>query len=268
MDGRRRGTTNLAMKLEFSVAFFESFLAFLVSCFSAWFMFARALFSKSLTSLCFLSSLLSATTTCTSTTSVLYSTTTAMSSSAAAPKLTVHEVPCWKDNYAYLLVNEATKDCAAVDPVEADKVKAKADELGLTIRAILTTHHHADHAGGNEDLRRLLQNDQPGLPIYGGDDRILALTNPVGQGDIIHLGRDEQRLDIQVLSTPCHTRGHVLYSAHGAEDSPVLFTGDTLFVAGCGRFFEGDGDQMHNALNKIIAGLPLTTRIFCGHGMF
>lgn len=167
-----------------------------------------------------------------------------MSSSAAAPKLTVHEVPCWKDNYAYLLVNEATKDCAAVDPVEADKVKAKADELGLTIRAILTTHHHADHAGGNEDLRRLLQNDQPGLPIYGGDDRILALTTPVGQGDIIHLGRDEQRLDIQVLSTPCHTRGHVLYYAHGAEDSPVLFTGDTLFVAGCGRFFEGDGDQM------------------------
>ena len=97
------------------------------------------------------------------------------------------------------------------------------------------------------------------VPVYGGDDRIGALTNKVGQGDEIEF----DSLRIKVLFTPCHTTGHVLYYFDDGT-CQYLFSGDTLFIGGCGRFFEGTADQMVDALNQV-AGLPENTKVMCGH---
>ncbi|RLN89542.1 hypothetical protein BBJ28_00018056 [Nothophytophthora sp. Chile5] len=147
---------------------------------------------------------------------------------------------------------------AAVDPVDAEKVYARAQELKVTIELILTTHSHWDHAGGNRELLELIkQRDGREIPVIGGPgDAVEAQTRSVTTGDVVTLGD----LQIEVLFTPCHTRDHVLYHCQDA-----LFTGDTLFVAGCGRFFSGTPAEMHHALNEVVAGLPKPTKIYCGH---
>ncbi|KAA0201074.1 hypothetical protein HAZT_HAZT001037 [Hyalella azteca] len=119
----------------------------------------------------------------------------------------------------------------------------------------VTTHHRWDHAGGNEDLVKQAGLD---LKVYGGDERIGALTEHVKHGDTLSVGR----LHISCLATPCHTRGHICYHVTCPEDgtrTPAVFTGDTLFLGGCGKFFEGDAEQMHTALIKILGD------VFCGH---
>ena len=127
---------------------------------------------------------------------------------------------------------------------------------GLTIKGILTTHHHYDHSQGNADLLDLV-NDQS-LPIYGGDDRIPKLTNHVKHEDVISFGD----LAIKVLFTPCHTTGHVCYYiSDEASGEKAVFTGDTLFLGGCGRFFEGTGEQMEKNLNSTLAALPGTGKV-------
>lgn len=104
----------------------------------------------------------------------------------------------------------------------------------------------------------------PGLVVVGGDDRIQAITKKMSHNDELKVGH----LTIKALFTPCHTSGHVLYyvvdSSH-PNDPASLFTGDTLFVAGCGRFFEGTGEQMDYALNDVITSLPHNTLVYVGH---
>lgn len=101
----------------------------------------------------------------------------------------------------------------------------------------------------------------PNIKIYGGDKRVSSVHNLVTDGDTIEIGS----IKVDVFFTPCHTKGHVLYYAQDKENTPSLFTGDTLFIGGCGRFFEGSADQMHYALNKVIKSLPKETLIYCGH---
>merc|ERR1711991_356839 len=97
---------------------------------------------------------------------------------------------------------------------------------------------------------------------YGGDDRIPCLTHKVAHDDVIDFGP----LKIRVLSTPCHTTGHVCYFVNDEESGErAVFTGDTLFLGGCGRFFEGTADQMEKNLNSTLASLPDATRVYCGH---
>ncbi|GLD95826.1 hypothetical protein PINS_up004504 [Pythium insidiosum] len=169
--------------------------------------------------------------------------------------LQIEVIPVLSDNYAYLLIDDTTRVAAAVDPVDADKVLARAQALGVKITTILTTHSHWDHAGGNEALVERLT--EPSLVVVGGvDDNVPMVTREVTTGDRIAVGT----LEIQVFHTPCHTRGHVLYLCEDA-----LFTGDTLFIAGCGRFFAGSPAEMHHALNGVVASLPDATRVFCGH---
>jgi Zn-dependent hydrolases, including glyoxylases len=91
-----------------------------------------------------------------------------------------------------------------------------------------------------------------GLRVLGGDDRIDALTQKVGHGDELTLGS----LAIKCLFTPCHTTGHICYYVTSGENTPAVFTGDTLFLGGCGRFFEGTADQMHKALVETLGVLP------------
>jgi hydroxyacylglutathione hydrolase len=167
-------------------------------------------------------------------------------------------VPVLSDNYAYLLIDERDKIAAAVDPVEPKKVLEAAEKEGVSIKAIYTTHHHWDHAGGNEELLKSLP---PGTPVYGGDDRIPGLTHKVKDNEELQLGSTE----VEVLFAPCHTAGHVLYLAGNQRAPYALFSGDTLFIAGCGRFFEGTAQQMHRALREVCAQLPNNTKVWCGH---
>ncbi|CAH1645370.1 unnamed protein product [Spodoptera littoralis] len=167
-------------------------------------------------------------------------------------------LPALKDNYMYLLVDKATNEAAVVDPVETKTVLQAVHDHQLKLTTVLTTHHHWDHAGGNEELA----NQVPGIEVYGGDDRIGALTKKVEHNTIFNIGN----LMVQCLFTPCHTMGHICYyvTTPGEGSEGVVFTGDTLFLAGCGRFFEGNAEQMYNAFS-ILGSLPDNTKVYCGH---
>ncbi|CAI9728284.1 hydroxyacylglutathione hydrolase, mitochondrial-like [Octopus vulgaris] len=174
------------------------------------------------------------------------------------PNMKIKLLPALQDNYMYLLIDEATKLCAAVDPVDPKLIMSAVQDEGVSLTTVLTTHHHWDHAGGNEGLVKLA----PGIDVFGGDDRIPALTNHVSHGDELKLGS----LNIKCLHTPCHTTGHICYFVTSNDDhQPAVFTGDTLFIGGCGRFFEGTANQMYDALVNILAALPKNTNVFCGH---
>ncbi|XP_004490514.1 hydroxyacylglutathione hydrolase cytoplasmic [Cicer arietinum] len=172
----------------------------------------------------------------------------------------IYHIPCLEDNYSYLIVNESTKEAAAVDPVEPEKVLEASNSYGLTLKFVLTTHHHWDHAGGNDKIKELV----PGIKVYGGSlDNVKGCTDAVENGDKVHLGAD---ITVLALHTPCHTKGHISYYVTGKEDEdPAVFTGDTLFIAGCGKFFEGTAEQMYQSLNVTLGSLPKPTRVYCGH---
>ena len=161
-------------------------------------------------------------------------------------------LPALSDNYMYLLVDNDTKEAAIVDPVDPDSVIKAVEEEGVKLTTLLTTHHHWDHAGGNADLIKRV----PGLTVFGGDDRIDGVTRMVKHGDELKVGS----LNIQCIFTPCHTTGHICYYVTKNTDKAV-FTGDTLFLGGCGRFFEGTAPQMYEALVKKLGTLPGETKV-------
>jgi hydroxyacylglutathione hydrolase len=165
-------------------------------------------------------------------------------------------IPQLSDNYAYLIVDPASREAAVVDCAEAAPVLDEVRRRGVRLTTVLATHHHFDHVGGNRDLAAAI----PGLRIHGsaGDaPRIPGITDPVHDGDTVGVGT----LRARVVLIPAHTSGHVAY--HFA-DAKAVFTGDTLFAAGCGRLFEGDAAQMMSSLGRLSA-LPDDTRVFCGH---
>lgn len=162
-------------------------------------------------------------------------------------------IPQLMDNYAYLVVDESTGEAAIVDCAEADAVLKAVAHAGVKLTAILPTHHHFDHVGGNTDLLAA----HPHLAVYGFDDRIPGLTRQVRDGDRIKVGT----LDARVIFIPAHTTGHIAYYF---ESERCVFTGDTLFAAGCGRLFEGDAAMMIASLSKLIS-LPDDTAVYFGH---
>ncbi|OVA10183.1 Beta-lactamase-like [Macleaya cordata] len=172
----------------------------------------------------------------------------------------IFHVPCLEDNYSYMIIDETSKEAAVVDPVEPEKVLHLAEEEGVHLKMVLTTHHHWDHAGGNDKIKQLV----PGIKVYGGSlDNVKGCTHKLENGDKFTLGRD---VNILSLHTPCHTKGHISYYVTGKdEEDPAVFTGDTLFVAGCGKFFEGTAEQMYQSLCVTLGSLPRTTKVYCGH---
>lgn len=165
----------------------------------------------------------------------------------------VVQIPLLKDNYGYLLICEASNQAAIVDPSEGEPVWRRVQEEGVDLVAILNTHHHRDHTGGNEYL---LQKGR--LEVYGSqvdEDRIPGITRPIKEGDEVRVGEERGR----VLFIPGHTRGHIAF-LFGHR----LFSGDCLFTAGCGRVFEGTAEQMKASLEKL-RGLPGDTLVYCGH---
>ncbi|XP_043710235.1 hydroxyacylglutathione hydrolase cytoplasmic-like [Telopea speciosissima] len=171
----------------------------------------------------------------------------------------IHHIPCRGDKYAYLIIDESSKEAAAVDPVEPEKLLQAVNENGVDLKLVLTTHHHWDHAGGNAKMKLLV----PGIKVYGGSiDNVEGCTDKLENGDKLTLGAD---VNILSLHTPCHTKGHISYYVTSKEEDPAVFTGDTLFVAGCGRFFEGTAEQMYQSLCVTLGSLPKPTRVYCGH---
>ncbi|KAJ3982757.1 beta-lactamase-like protein [Lentinula detonsa] len=183
----------------------------------------------------------------------------AFSSTAIRRAMKIVPVPVRQDNYAYLLIDETSKKAAAVDPFDVDKVVAAAENLGVQLVAGITTHHHFDHSGGNKEFVSRF----PGVPIYGGSDKIPALTNLVKDQDEFTLGD----IHVKCLATPCHTQDSICYHVTHAVNKGHpggVFTGDTLFIAGCGRFFEGVGAEMDAALSYL-GTLPSSTIVYNGH---
>lgn len=165
-------------------------------------------------------------------------------------------VACLKDNYAYLLVTREG-DAAIVDASEAAPVRDALRRQGVRARAIWSTHHHWDHVGGNLEL-----SNELGIEVVGhasDRERLPGLTRGVDTGDVVRVGDVEARC----IHIPGHTLGAVAYYVDDAGERAV-FTGDTLFAAGCGRLFEGTPAQMHASLSSLVA-LPGDTRVFCGH---
>ncbi|NP_001134036.1 Hydroxyacylglutathione hydrolase [Salmo salar] len=131
----------------------------------------------------------------------------------------VELLPALTDNYMYLLIDEESKEAAIIDPVEPVKVVEAIRKHGVRLTTVLTTHHHWDHAGGNEKMVRLV----PGLTVYGGDDRVDALTKKVKHSNTFKVGS----LTVKCLFTPCHTTGHICYlvTKDNSAEPPAVFTG-------------------------------------------
>ncbi len=164
-------------------------------------------------------------------------------------------IPLLRDNYAYALVDES-RQAAIVDPSEGDAVIQILRNNEWSLSGIWLTHHHADHVGGVDAIWKALGP----VPVYGSAwdherSRIPHQTVGLSEGDIVNFGSHE----VRALAIPGHTLGAIAYFTEGH-----LFSGDTLFIAGCGRLFEGTMEQMWTSLQKL-AALPAETGLWCGH---
>jgi len=160
-------------------------------------------------------------------------------------------VSAFSDNYIWVIHDQ--HHAAVVDPGESKPVLNFLEQRKIKLVAILNTHHHADHVGGNQELLQ-----QFSVPVYGpANESIFTVTNHLKEGDNIYIS--ELSIGFSILDIPGHTSGHIAY--YGANS---LFCGDTLFACGCGRLFEGTAQQMYISLNKL-AKLPNRTKVYCGH---
>ncbi|MGQ0429724.1 MAG: hydroxyacylglutathione hydrolase [Gammaproteobacteria bacterium] len=168
--------------------------------------------------------------------------------------LDVQPIPAFQDNYIWMIRGLGDRAAVAVvDPGDAAPVRARLGDEGLTLAAILATHHHADHVGGAAELAATT-----GCAVFGpARERLPLEVLRLSGGDRAQL--PALGLEFAVMDVPGHTAGHIAYYGHGA-----LFCGDTLFSAGCGRLFEGTAEQMLASLDAF-ASLPDATRVFCGH---
>lgn len=161
-------------------------------------------------------------------------------------------VAAFKDNYIWLLINKH-HECIVVDPGDARPVEQALSAHELTLKAILITHHHADHMGGVASLTK-----NRDIPVFGPrDENIKEVTHKVsGENQVSSL---QGFPTFEVIDCPGHTSGHIAYYT-----KPYLFCGDTLFVGGCGRMFEGTPEQFHASL-QTFAALPANTQVYCAH---
>ena len=164
-------------------------------------------------------------------------------------------IPCLKDNYSYLIIDQSKNNACVVDPSESEPIIKYLDKNKINLKFILNTHHHYDHVGGNKLLKKKYNAKVVG---YKGDKKRIP--------DIDILVEDEQiweneNFSAKIMHIPGHTSGHICFYFYKDK---IIFTGDTLFSLGCGRIFEGTYSQMFVSLNKL-KKLPLDTKIFCGH---
>jgi len=167
----------------------------------------------------------------------------------------IHLFLCLKDNYGVLVHDAASGRTAAIDAPEAGPIEAALRARNWRLTDILVTHHHGDHTGGIPDLKKAYSCRV--VAPAAEKDRIPLVDETVREGDGIRLGE----LVANVLETPGHTAGHVVYWFHRDK---AAFVGDTLFSVGCGRVIEGTPEMMWRSLTKL-RDLPEDTRLYCGH---
>ncbi|WP_415299832.1 hydroxyacylglutathione hydrolase [Candidatus Pelagibacter sp. Uisw_134_02] len=164
-------------------------------------------------------------------------------------------IPCLKDNYSYLIIDEENNIACVIDPSEAEPIIKYLENTQIELKFILNTHHHYDHVGGNKELKEKYGASVVG---YKGDKERIP--------EIDILVSDEEtwiykNFVAKIIHIPGHTLGHICFYFYKND---LVFTGDTLFSLGCGRIFEGTNEQMFNSLMKL-KDLPKNTKIFCGH---
>ena len=167
----------------------------------------------------------------------------------------VEIIPCLQDNYSYLIIDDNNNSACVVDPGEAKPIVDYLKNKNIKLKYILNTHHHFDHIGGNEYLKKKFgsivvgfkkdRNRIPEIDILLEDNQIWKAEN----------------FEAKIIHIPGHTTGHICF--HFFQEK-LVFTGDTLFSLGCGRIFEGTYKEMFESLNKI-KSLPEETKVYCGH---
>ena len=167
----------------------------------------------------------------------------------------VEIIPCLQDNYSYLIIDDNNNSACVIDPGEAKPIVDYLKNKNIKLKYILNTHHHFDHIGGNEYLKKKF-----GSIVVGFKKDI----NRIPEIDI--LLEDNQiwkaeNFEAKIIHIPGHTTGHICF--HFFQEK-LVFTGDTLFSLGCGRIFEGTYKEMFESLNKI-KSLPEETKVYCGH---
>lgn len=175
-----------------------------------------------------------------------------MNTETLAPTLSISPIRAFSDNYIWCLHDDT--QAMVVDPGDAKPVIAFCEQQNLTLKTILITHHHHDHTGG---IKALCEHYDELTVIGPRGSHIQGLTKTVSQGDSVHLTHFD--CHFTVMELPGHTLDHIAFYGHG-----LVFCGDTLFSAGCGRLFEGTPSQMHHSLNKL-KRLPPSTKIYCTH---
>ena len=164
-------------------------------------------------------------------------------------------IPCLQDNYSYLIIDKKNNTACVIDPSEADPIIEYLENNKIKLKFILNTHHHYDHVGGNQELKR-----KYGASIIGyrGDkERIPQIDILINDQETwIH-----DNFEAKIIYIPGHTLGHICFYFYKEES---VFTGDTLFSLGCGKIFEGTYSQMFDSLMKL-KKLPENTKIYCGH---
>ena len=169
--------------------------------------------------------------------------------------LEIQQFECLSDNYGYLIHDPDAEVTAAIDTPEVGAINAALAKKGWTLTHIFNTHHHFDHAGGNEELKK-----QWHCKIIGSRDdekRIPGIDDLIGDGETFLFGNHE----VHVFDVSGHTLGHIAFYF---PDAGKIFCGDALFALGCGRLFEGTPKQMWDSLQKLMA-LPDSTGVYCAH---
>ena len=164
-------------------------------------------------------------------------------------------IPCLQDNYSYLIIDKENNTACVIDPSEAEPVIRYLENNKIKLKFILNTHHHYDHVGGNQELKRKYNASIIG---YRGDkERIPEIDILINDQETwIH-----ENFEAKIIYIPGHTLGHICFYFYKEES---VFTGDTLFSLGCGKIFEGTYSQMFDSLMKL-KKLPVNTKIYCGH---
>ena len=168
--------------------------------------------------------------------------------------MNVEIIKCLKDNYSYL-ITDSDRNSIVIDPSEADPIIKIVEKKKLNLQFILNTHHHFDHIGGNDELKKKYSSEIVGFKK--DKDRIPGIDISVSDNEVWKSGNFEAK----IIYIPGHTSGHIAFYFYKNE---ILFSGDTLFSLGCGRVFEGTHEDMYNSLSKF-KSLPPSTKVYCGH---
>lgn len=171
--------------------------------------------------------------------------------------INIIQIPAFNDNYLWMFHRQGSINAYIIDPGDAEVVNNALIENGLKLAGILITHHHWDHTNGVEAL-----SEQHQAPVLGPESDQIKATR--------ELLIDQQRVELKdrivttALAVPGHTLDHIAYIIDEPQQAPILFCGDTLFSAGCGRMFEGTAEQMHQSLSSLRALKP-ETQVYCAH---